>query len=111
MRSRAETLIIPLTSNRQATGCGRDADPPLIANHDDQTRSAHEIATEVPDGSALPERVRRLLRRRSDAMQHRRATYQQWCDAFAGRNINDGRRVGHHIDRSQTHDIGYRTGL
>jgi hypothetical protein len=79
----------------------------LIANHDEQARSAHEIAAEIADHSALHDRVRSLLRRRANAIQHRHTTYQHWCDAFAGLNLNDGRTVNQHIDRSQEKDLGY----
>jgi hypothetical protein len=99
--------ILRRGTTRQAAQLART----LIANHEDQARSAHEIAAEVPDGSALPERVRSLLRRRSDAIRHRLTTYQHWCDAFAGLNLNDGRTVDQQIDRRKEKDLGYETGL
>jgi hypothetical protein len=82
----------------------------LIAKPDEQARTAHQIA-QVADGSALPERVRSLLRRRSDAIRQTRTTYQQWRDAVAGINITDGHTVDQHIDRSQGEDVGYDLGL
>jgi hypothetical protein len=78
----------------------------LVANHDEQARTAHQIA-QISDGSALPEPVRSLLRRRSDAIQQRHATYQHWCDAVAGISPT----VDQHIDRSQGQDVGYQAGL
>jgi hypothetical protein len=99
--------IVRRGTTRQAAQLART----LIANHDEQARSAHDIAAQVADDSALPERVGSLLRRRLDAIQQRHTTYQQWCDASTGLNINDGRRVDQHIDRSHDKDIGYEAAL
>jgi hypothetical protein len=44
-------------------------------------------------------------------MQQRHATYQHWCDALAGLNLNDGRTIDQHIDRSHDKDIGYQAAL
>jgi ATP-dependent exoDNAse (exonuclease V) alpha subunit len=82
----------------------------LIANHDEQAQTAHQIA-QIAGDSALPEPVRSLLRRRSDALQQRRTAYQQWRGAGAGINITDGRTVDRHIGRSQGKDVGYELGL
>lgn len=82
----------------------------LIANHDEQARTAHQIA-QVADGSALPEPVRSLLRRRADAIQQRRTAYRQWRGAGAGIDITDARTVDQHVDRSHGKDVGYSLGL
>jgi hypothetical protein len=82
----------------------------IIANHNEQARTAHQIA-EIAAGPALPEPVHSLLRRRSDAIQQRRTAYQQWRGAGAGIDITDGRTVDQHVDRSQGTDVGYSLGL
>ncbi|WP_373234687.1 MobF family relaxase [Mycobacterium marinum] len=82
----------------------------LVANHDEQARTAHQIAQDA-DASALLERVRSLLRRRSDAIRQRCTTYQQWRNAIAGMNITDGYTLDQHIDRSRGQYVGYQAGL
>jgi conjugative relaxase-like TrwC/TraI family protein len=82
----------------------------IIANHDEQARTAHQIA-QVTDDSALPEPVRSLLRRRSDAIQRRRTAYQQWRDVGAGIKVTDGSAIDQRIDRSQGKDVGYSLGM
>lgn len=83
----------------------------IIANHGEEACTAHQIA-QVADGSGLPDPVRGLLRRRSDAVQQRNIGYQRWCDAVAGIDITDGRTVGQHIDRSQDDgDVSYYAGI
>ncbi|RFZ11833.1 ATP-dependent RecD-like DNA helicase [Mycobacterium marinum] len=82
----------------------------LIANRDEQVRTAHDIAG-VADGSGLPESVGNLLRRRSDAIRQRHTAYQRWRGAGAEVNIADGRTVDQDIDRSQAKDLGYDLGL
>jgi hypothetical protein len=49
----------------------------LIANHDQRSRTAHDVAADAADASALPDRVRSVLRRRGVAIQQRHKTYQQ----------------------------------
>ncbi|WP_066917782.1 helicase C-terminal domain-containing protein [Mycobacterium interjectum] len=82
----------------------------LIANRDEQVHTAHQIAQDA-DASLLPEPVRSLLRRRSDAIRQRRIAYEQWRGAGRGINITDGRTVDQHIDCSQGRDVGYDLGL
>lgn len=82
----------------------------LIANHDEQARTAHQIAQDA-DASVLPEPVRSLLRRRSDAVQQRRTAHQQRRDTVVGINVTDGRAVDQHIDHGHGKDVGYSLGL
>jgi len=82
----------------------------LVANHDEQARTAHQIA-QASEGSALPELVRGLLDQRSVAIQQRRTGYQQWRDAAAGINITERHIVDHHIDHSQSRGAGFGIGL
>ena len=82
----------------------------LIANHNEQARTAHEIA-QAADASVPPEPVRSLLRRRFDAVQQRRTAHQQWRSAGAGMNVTGGRTIDQHRDRSRGEDSGYSLGL
>jgi ATP-dependent exoDNAse (exonuclease V) alpha subunit len=49
----------------------------ILANHDQPAVTAHDYAT-LASAAALPERVRRLLDRRSTAVDRRRETYEAW---------------------------------
>ena len=51
----------------------------VIANHDDQACTAHDIAAETPDREPLPDRVRWALDRCAKAVATRRNHYQAWC--------------------------------
>ncbi|OBK95344.1 AAA family ATPase [Mycobacterium asiaticum] len=82
----------------------------LIANHDEQPRTAYRIAQDA-GGSALPEPVRNLLRRHADAIQHRNTRHQRWREAVAGSNISDDRTIDEHTDLSQSKEVGYETSL
>jgi len=51
----------------------------IIANHDEQARTAHAIAAGTPDREPLPDRVRWALDRRAKAVATRRNHDQAWC--------------------------------
>jgi hypothetical protein len=78
----------------------------IIANHDQQPRTAHDIA-EAADRDQLPDRVRSVLDRRAGAAHHRRATYRNWCDANAEQLIERQRWVERHISRSRDKGLDY----
>ena len=62
-------------------GTGRDAAHlvrGIIANHDEQARTAHDIAAETADREQLPDRVRGLLDRRAHAVRARQRAYRNW---------------------------------
>ena len=52
----------------------------IIATHDDQARTAHDIAADAAYHEQLPERVHSLLTRRANAVQRRQVAYQHWQD-------------------------------
>jgi conjugative relaxase-like TrwC/TraI family protein len=92
-------------------GSGRDAAQlvrAIIATHDEQPRTAYDIAAETEDRDQLPERVRRLCDRRTSAVHRRNAAYQNWCDADVEQRIERQRSIDQHISRSQEqgHDYG-----
>jgi hypothetical protein len=93
-------------------GSGRDAAQlvrGIIANHDEQARTAHDIGAEAPDREQLPERVRRLLDRRTHAVHARRAAYQHWCEETAERAAE--RQQWIHLSRSQNQSLDYGIDL
>ena len=89
-------------------GTGRDAAQlvrAIIANHDEQARTAHDVA-EAADRDQLPDRVRRLLDRRTNAVYRRRAAYRNWCDANAEQLIERQRWIDQHLSRSHEQSRG-----
>lgn len=60
-------------TNRQAGPLARA----IIANHDDQVSTAHDIAARTPS-AVLPAPIRGLVDRRSGAASRRRAAYRSW---------------------------------
>ena len=79
----------------------------IIANHDEQARSAHDIAAHTDDRDQLPERVRRLLDRRTHAVHARRAAYQRWCDETAQLAAERERWIDQHVSRQQDRGLDY----
>ena len=89
-------------------GTGRDAAQlvrAIIANHDEQARTAHDVA-EAADRDQLPDRVRRLLDRRTNAVYRSRAAYRNWCDANAEQLIERQRWIDQHLSRSHGQSRG-----
>jgi len=89
-------------------GTGRDAVQlvrAIIANHDEQARTAHDVA-EAADRDQLPDRVRGLLDRRTNALYRRRAAYRNWCDADAEQFIELQRWIERHLSRSHEQSRG-----
>ena len=79
----------------------------IIANHDEKARSAHDIAANTDDRDQLPERVRRLLDRRTHAVHARRAAYQRWCDETAQLAAERERWIDQHVSRQQDRGLDY----
>ena len=52
----------------------------IIANHDEQARTAHHIAADVQDRDVLPDRVRSLLDRRANSVRSRQHAYRWWVE-------------------------------
>jgi hypothetical protein len=95
-------------------GSGREAVQlvrAIIANHDDQARTAHNVAAETADRSELPERVRRLLDHRTDAVHARRVTYQHWCEALAEQARERQRWIDQHLSRTRDRGLDYGIDL
>ena len=94
-------------------GSGRDVAQlvrGIIATDDERPRTAHDIAADTQDRDQLPERVRRLLDRRTHAVQARRSTYQQWCDQAAQLLAERERWIDQHISRGRHLGVD-RSGL
>ena len=92
-------------------GTGRDASQlvrAIIANHDDQARTAHHIAAETDDRGQLPDRVQGLLDRRAKAVATRRNHYQAWCrqasDWAIDRQLSRDQQLSR--SRGQSRDYG-----
>jgi conjugative relaxase-like TrwC/TraI family protein len=76
----------------------------IIANHDEQARTAHHIAADTADRDQLPDRVRRLLDRRTHAVQARRAAYRHWQEETQELLAERQRWIEQHVSRGQ--DLG-----
>jgi hypothetical protein len=95
-------------------GSGRDAAQlvrGIIANHDEQARTAHDIAAETQERDQLPDRVRRLLDRCTHAAQARQRAYRHWVDETWDQAAERQRWIDQHIDRSQTQSLDYSIDL
>jgi len=81
----------------------------IIANHDDQARTAHHIAADTTDREQLPDRVQWALDRRATAVATRRNHYQAWCrqtsDRALDRQLNREQQLSH-SRRDQGLDYG-----
>jgi hypothetical protein len=82
----------------------------IIANHDQQARTAHDIA-EATDRARLPDRVRSLLNRRTNAVQARRAAYRNWCEETAQRLAERERWIDQHLSRTREQGLDYGIDL
>ena len=80
----------------------------IIATHDEQARTAHDIAAETPDREPLPDRVRWVLDRRAKAVATRRNHYQAWCrqasDWAIDRQLSRDQQLSR--SRGQSRDYG-----
>ena len=93
-------------------GSGREADQlvrAIIANHDEQTHTAHHIAAENTDREQLPDRVQGLLDRRANAVAIRRNHYQAWCrqasDRVLDRQLSRDQQLSRSRDQSLEHGL------
>lgn len=92
-------------------GSGRDAGQlvrGIIANHDQQARTAHHIAGEASDREQLPDHVQSLLDRRAKAVATRRNHYRAWCrqvsDGVIDRQLSRDQQLSR--SRNQSRDYG-----
>ena len=91
-------------------GTGRDAAHlvrAMIANHDDQARTAHDIAADTPDPGQLPDRVQWVLDRRANAVQARRTAYRHWVDAMQEQAADRERWIDQQLSRSRDQGLDY----
>jgi hypothetical protein len=79
----------------------------LIANHDNQARTAHDIAMQTDDRGQLPERVRSLLHRRTHALDRRQTAYQHWHQERQDLLAEQQRWIDQHLHRSRDQGIDY----
>jgi ATP-dependent exoDNAse (exonuclease V) alpha subunit len=79
----------------------------VIANHDDQARTAHDVAAETQDRGLMPDRVRRLLDCRARAGGARLCRYRDWAGSIQPLAAERDRSIDHHIGRGSgfEHDI------
>jgi len=91
-------------------GSGRDAAQlvrAIIANHNEQARTAHDIAANA-DREQLPDRVRSLLiDRRARAMHARRAAYQDWQNQTRELLAEREHWIDQHLSRSRDQGLDY----
>jgi len=83
----------------------------IIANRDEQARTAHHIAAETPDPDQLPERVQWALDRRANAVRARQRTHRQWVDQTQQQAIDRQRWIDRHLSRDRSQDRGLDCGL
>jgi hypothetical protein len=83
----------------------------LIANHDEQVRTAHDLATDIADHQQLPERVRWALDRRTRALHTRQHAYRQWIDHVQQQVIDRQRWRDLQNSRSRDRSTAYGIDL
>ena len=83
----------------------------IIANHDEQTHTAHHIADENTDREQLPDRVQRLLDRRANAVAHPAKPLQAWCrqasDWALDRQLSRDQQLSRSRDQSLDHGLDF----
>jgi len=83
----------------------------IIANRDDQARTAHDIAAHTQDRTQLPQRMQHLLARHTNAVKARRAAYRQSIEATVDERIEQQRFIDEHLSRDQDREQGIDYGL
>jgi hypothetical protein len=79
----------------------------IIANRDDQARTAHDIAAETEDRHQLPDRVARFAARRAQAVAQRRAAYRHWCEEIQDAVLERHQWIEQHREQSRDNNIDY----
>jgi ATP-dependent exoDNAse (exonuclease V) beta subunit len=72
----------------------------IVANNHEQPVTAHDYAAHPP-GAAPPDRVRRIVDRRTTAVHRRRATYESWFTEAQNHAQSMGRAREHAASRSR----------
>ncbi|WP_293004148.1 MobF family relaxase [Mycobacterium sp.] len=83
----------------------------IIANRDDQARTAHDIAAHTQNRDQLPDGVARFAARRAQAVQTRRRGYRQSIQATVEERIEQQRFIDAHLSRDQDREQGQDYGL
>ena len=78
----------------------------IIATHDEQARTAHDIAADTDDLTQLPGRVQWALQRRTRALHARQRIYRQWTEQIQEQVIYRQRSRDLHRSRDQGLDYG-----
>ena len=95
-------------------GSGRDAAHlvrAIIANHDEQARTAHHIAAETPDRDQLPDRVHRPARPPRSCRPCPAACLPALVDETQEHAAERQRWIEQHISRSQDQGLDYGIDL
>ena len=82
----------------------------IIANHDEQARTAHQVAASTDREGDLPDRVRSLSDRRAHAVQSRRTAYRHWQEETQELVAERQRWIDQHIGRDRSQDQGLDYG-
>jgi len=77
----------------------------ILANDDQPAVTAHDYAANNP-GEALPDRVRRLLDRRTTAVDRRRATYEGWFAEAQSQDMGRARELAANRSWDRSRDTG-----
>jgi hypothetical protein len=78
----------------------------IIGTHNEQARTAHDIADQTTDRAQLPERIQHLLARRATAIYARRTTYARWHNDLLDEHIERQRFTAEHLSRNQNREQG-----
>jgi ATP-dependent exoDNAse (exonuclease V) alpha subunit len=77
----------------------------ILANHDQSAVTANDYAAHTP-AAALPDRMRRLLDRRSAAVDRRRETHEAWSAEVENYDQSKSRARAHAASRSRYRSSG-----
>ncbi|HZE17586.1 MAG TPA: helicase C-terminal domain-containing protein [Mycobacterium sp.] len=79
----------------------------ILASHDDQAVTAHDIVAATEDRDQLPEMVRHFTARRAHAVARRRTAYRQWCVEVAEAALERDQWIDQHRERGRDTSLDY----
>lgn len=79
----------------------------IIANRDDQARTAHDVAAHTHDRTQLPQRMQHLLDRHTNAVKTRRRVYRQSIQPTVDERIEQQRFINQNLSRDRDQSRGY----
>ncbi|KQH80821.1 AAA family ATPase [Mycobacterium gordonae] len=79
----------------------------IIANRDDQARTAHDIAAHTQDRQQLPERMARFAQRRTQAVAARQKAYRHLCDETVQAALEQDQWIEQHREHSREQGQDY----